>query len=71
MPRVPYEIVAIEAERLIIRMALSPTIRGSIHFWRRYIEYIEACGWTDREFDRETLKRIDAAWESLRRQLWN
>lgn len=71
MPRVAYEIVAVEAERLIIRMALAPTIRQAIHYWRRYVEYIEACGWTDREFDLETLKRIDAAWESLRRQLWN
>lgn len=65
MARVAYEIVAVEAERLIIRMALAPSMGQSIYYWRRYIEYIEACGWTDREFDLETLKRIDRTWGLL------
>lgn len=65
MPRVPYEIVAVEADRLIVRMALAPSIRQAVHYWRRYIDYIEACGWTDSEFDIETLKRIDRIWDLL------
>lgn len=62
MVRLPYEVVALEANRMIVRMALAPTLRLSIHYWQRYIQFITACGWTDREFDKETLRRIDANW---------
>jgi hypothetical protein len=71
MSRIPYELVVIEADRLIVRMAIAPTLRQASHFWNLYIGYIAACGWTDQEFDSETLRRVDAAWENLRRQIWN
>jgi hypothetical protein len=71
MSRIPYEVVVIEADRLIVRMAIAPTPRQAGHFWNLYIGFITACGWTDREFDLETLRRVDAAWENLRRQIWN
>ncbi len=71
MLRVPYELVAIEADRLIVRMAVAPTPRQASYYWDLYIVYIEACGWTDREMDLETMRRVDAAWENLRRQIWN
>ncbi len=71
MARIPYEMVAIEADRLIVRMAIAPNPGQASHFWDLYIGFITACGWTDREFDLETLRRIDAAWENLRRQIWN
>lgn len=70
MSRVPYEIVAAEADRIIIRMVIAPTLEGMYYYWDLYIAYIEACGWTDQEFDKETIKRVDAAW-ILRRTNWN
>lgn len=71
MPRIPYEIIVVEADRLIVRMVIAPTSRQADYYWELYLGYIAACGWTDRELDREMLRRIDLAWENLRRQLWN
>lgn len=71
MPRVPYEMVALEADRLIIRMVIAPTPRQASYYWELYLGYISACGWTDRELDQETLRRIDAAWDNIRRKIWN
>lgn len=68
MVRLPYDIVVIEADRLIIKMALAADWERSIYYWEQYLAYIEACGWTDYEFDKETLKRIDAAWISIKRR---
>jgi hypothetical protein len=70
MVRIPYDTIAIEADRLIVRMAISPTPRQARYYWELYIGFITACGWTDREFDKETLRRVDAAWENLVR-IWN
>jgi len=67
MHRVPYEIVVMEADRLIIKMATSTTWERADYYWDVYISYIEACGWTDQEFDQETIRRVDAAW----RKNWN
>lgn len=62
--KLPYEAFVIRANRLIVKMVLS---NDPIHYWDQYTLLLEACGWTDREFDRETLRRIDAAW----RPPWN
>ena len=59
MARIPYEIIAPEVERIILHIASSP-----IYYWQLYVGYISACGWTDLEFDNETLCRVDAAWTS-------
>ena len=67
MVRIPYELVALEADRIIVRMVLSPNLRMVDYYWDLYINFITACGWTDRELDKETLRRIDANWyERLR-----
>ena len=66
MSRIPYDIVSIQANILIINMALS----CSNYYWQLYIAYIEACGWSDQEYDIETLHRIDAAWDN-EQQVWN
>lgn len=71
MSRIPYEIVAVEANRLIIRMAIAPTWQRANYYWNLYLEYITACGWTDQEYDRETLRRIDAAWVNCKRRILN
>lgn len=71
MPRVPYEVVAQEAERIIVRMVLAPSWEQAYYYWDLYTTFIESCGWTNQEFDRETIKRIDRAWELFPLRKWN
>jgi len=66
MSRFPYEMIAVEANRLIDKMALATNYRLYKYYWELYVGYITACGWTDWEFDRETMRRIDAAWDNRR-----
>ena len=75
MVKVPYESMAIEAGRLIILAAVSPDPQAW-HWFHRYHDFLMACGWTSWEFDRETLRRVDAVWDRIYRQnfspiIWN
>jgi len=72
MTKIPYDLVALEADKLIVRMALSPIYESYVYF-RMYLFYLSACGWSEYEFDNETLIRIDEAWDNLFKQktIWN
>jgi hypothetical protein len=61
--RIPYEIMAFEAERILMQGLLG-TNDDLLEAYERYVDYIEACGWTEREFDEETLKRVDHNWDT-------
>lgn len=50
---------------------MAPSWDEATYYWDVYLGYIEACGWTDQEFDKETLRRIDRNWENIRRKIWN
>jgi len=73
MVKLPYDLIVLEADKLITGMALSSDFNSSTHYWRKYILYIDACGWTDYEYDLETMLRIDAAWDqiSFKKPTWN
>lgn len=60
MKKIPYDLIAIEADKLISRMVLSSEEKN---YYELYLLYINACGWSEKDFDRETLSRIDSAWE--------
>jgi hypothetical protein len=64
MPRLPYELVSIEADKILMKMVCAPNWRAHEYF-ERYLLFITACGWTDLEFDNETLRRVDAAWDLI------
>lgn len=69
--RIPYEIVAIEANKLIVRMVLSD---DCFYYYDLYIAYIQACGWTNLEFDEETMRHIDKNWDLMLKRktiIWN
>ncbi len=68
MSQIPYESVAIEADRLIVKMVLATTWAQMDYYWDVYLVFLDACGWTDKEFDAETLKRIDATWSHIKKQ---
>jgi hypothetical protein len=63
MKKIPYDLIAIEADKLISRMVLSSEIKN---YYVMYLLYINACGWSERDFDKETLSRIDSSWEENR-----
>lgn len=68
--KLPYDSIAMEADRLIMLAVVAPYPRTYLD---QYHDFLMACGWTDLELDRETLRRIDAAWERLHRKpiVWN
>lgn len=57
-----YEIVALEAHRLIVHMAVAPSMEMVNYYWEAYLNLLSSNGWTDTSFDAETLKRINATW---------
>jgi hypothetical protein len=59
--RVPYETVSFHIESMWFKALSSGD--DLIDTYDKVIEFIEACGWSDREFDEETLKRVDANWD--------
>lgn len=71
MARIPYDSMALEANRFIINMVKASSWEEAFSCWDQYIDFIEKCGWTDREFDLETIKRVDAAWEQIKRRILN
>ena len=64
MLRVPYEQVAMQVDHFINQMATSRSMEQGYYYWSMYTSFLEGCGWSDLEFDNETLRRIDLSWES-------
>lgn len=63
MTRLPYDTIALEAERIIMKMVLAPSWETSHYYWKLYLGYIDACGWDNESYDQELLKRVDASWD--------
>lgn len=61
--RVPFEIIVEEADRLILKMASAKNMEDRVYYWDAYLSYLELCGWSNQQLDRELLNRIDAAWD--------
>jgi hypothetical protein len=58
--KVPYELVIGQADHWI-EMAASSTYHSWLYM-DRYERFLLACGWTDKELDCETLRRVDMGW---------
>ena len=64
MSRIPYEIISVEALRLYDKAAMCPD--WETHYYiDMYHALLEGSGWTDKELDEETLRRVDLCWEQL------
>lgn len=63
MPRIPYEMVAIEADKILGKILSTKDPDKISMYYDQYLDYLKATGWTDEEFDRETSKRVDRGWE--------
>jgi len=68
--KLPYDSIAMVADSLVMLAVVSPEPRT---YMDEYHDFLMSCGWTDRDFDQETLRRVDAAWERLHRKptTWN
>ena len=71
MPRIPYERIAPEANKLYEKMTTAPDIK-TLRFWYdAYVSLLAAAGWDPIAFDKETQKRIDEGWEDKPPTIWN
>lgn len=66
MTRLPYEFVASFAEELMVQVITAPEWEAMFYL-EQYFIFLSTCGWTDQELDREMLRHIDAAWDSIAR----
>ncbi len=65
MPRIPYEYVALKVNTYLVRAVVSKSFEARCYWWDQYLGFLDACGWTDHDFDAETLRRIEIEWECL------
>ena len=65
MDKVAYDLVVIEAMRLLDKAVSSP-IEHQTSSFQQYSNYLQSMGWTDAEFDAEMLKRIDQNWTDVK-----
>lgn len=64
--KMPYSLVALRVEELIKNAALFSLVQNyeaAYAFFDEMALYLTYCGWSEEEFDCETLKRIDRGWE--------
>lgn len=63
MTRLAYEAVAAGVDYLTNQMIAAKTIEERFYYSEQCAQYLASCGWTADEFENETLRRIDAAWD--------
>ena len=71
MPKIPYERLAPEANKLIQKMTLARDLQTISYWWDIYVSLLEAAGWDPISFDRETVKRVDEGWDDTKPIVWN
>lgn len=71
MPRVPYDIVALEATKLTNKMLSATTPELLNKYYDLYIQYLEATGWDPVSFDKETLERVNKGWDEAPKEKSN
>jgi hypothetical protein len=71
MPRIPYEQIAPEANKLFIKMTSADDLKALRYWWEAYVSLLQAAGWDPVSFDQETARRVDEGWEDLKPPIWN
>jgi hypothetical protein len=56
--KISFEHLYIEANNLLLKMVNSPYDQYS-KYWEAYLFLLDGCGWSDKEFDIELLRRVD------------
>ena len=63
--RITFDLVSYYANLFLQKMALANSREESLYYSDLYFSYVESCGWSDIEFDRELLRRIDDNWDLM------
>lgn len=63
MSQLSYEIVAVGVDFFTTRMVETISLEDRFLYSEQCNSYIVSCGWTVYEFEEETLRRVDAAWD--------
>ena len=71
MPRILYERIAPEANKLFLKMTTADDIKTLQYWYKAYVSLLEAAGWDPISFDNETIRRVDAGWDDTKPIIWN
>jgi hypothetical protein len=71
MPKIHYDLLAPEANKLIIKMSLATDQATAEYWWDEYVSLLKISGWSVEEFDLELIKRIDQNWIDKKDIDWN
>lgn len=63
MFKVPYNQIAIEILRIESQILKESDPQTISDLWDKYKVLLESSGWTVKEFDEATLKKVDSGWE--------
>lgn len=66
MAKVPFELIAPHANQFFDNMAKAPTLE-MIEYWHdAYLDLLKKSGWSQYDFEREEMQRIDEEWEGIK-----
>ena len=65
MQKLPYERIAMEADKLHDKAIMSDNEQDLYDRYKVYLEYLDACGWTHADYELEMSKRVDSGWDDL------
>ena len=77
MIKAPYDMVMLQADHLLELAIVAQDFQDRRTYLDQYYEFLNATGWTDYEYDAETLRRVDNDWDNAIRivnvdnQVWN
>lgn len=71
MPKVPYELLAPEANKLILKMTLAKDLKTISYWWDVYVSLLANSGWDPISFEQEEARRTDAGWDDSKPIVWN
>jgi hypothetical protein len=71
MPKIPYERLAPEANKLFMKVTTAPDLETARYWYEVYESLLEAAGWDSASFDKETQRRVDEGWEDTKPPIWN
>ena len=63
MSKIPYEIVYIEASKILGKLLYSKDSSEIVKYYDDYLDFLQATGWTEEEFDKEISVRVDLNWD--------
>jgi hypothetical protein len=62
MDKLPYEQIAIEANKLLDKAIHAPSLEVMKHWYEQFTIFLASAGWTAAEFQEEELRRLEPGW---------